>query len=146
MNQWKKMWLELISIVLVNRFHYLLPCFLPASSLLSHKLWFISIFVCHKLNYTLLWWLWAACTRRFIKYPSPLLTQACLIFKAPGVSSLVLQSVYFPTCSPTTCSHARFDAHGWQHTLMALWWDAWPWRQADIEEGPRVSACSEFSV
>lgn len=45
-------------------------------------------------------------------------------------------------------SQPQSDTHRQQRTPMALWWDAWPWRRADIRGGPSVgaSACSELSL
>lgn len=86
-------------------FHCLPPRFLPSSFLFPHKHWFIKVFVRHKLIYSL-WWLWAANTQHFIKYPSNLLISVCLIFLASGASNFVLPSVHFPTCSPAGARHS----------------------------------------
>lgn len=69
--------------------------------LFPHKRRFIKVFVCHKLIYSV-WWLWAACTQHFIKYPSNLLITVCLTFLASGASEIcyaVCRSL-FPACSP----------------------------------------------
>lgn len=64
----------------------------PRSPLLfPHKRRFIKVFVRHKLIYSL-WWLWAACTQHFIKYPSNLLITVCLTFLASGASEFVMPS------------------------------------------------------
>lgn len=117
---------QFISIATENVFHYrVFSC--SRSHLPSYKQWFISVVVCHKLIYTLLWSLWAACPKRFIKYPSLLLIQVYLLFKSPGDSSFVFQFPSQPACLS--------QPHR-QHTVMTVWWDAWPWRLADIEKGP----------
>lgn len=102
-----------------------------------HEQWFIRVFVCHKLIYTLLWWLWAAHTQRFIKYPSPRLIQVCLIFKAPGASSFVLQSVYFPTCYPAAASRSLTRTQTTSHTNGSLM-RCLTMKMTDTEDGPSV--------
>lgn len=45
-------------------------------------------------------------------------------------------------------SQTQSDTFRQQLGLMALWWDAWPWRRADIRKGSRVGAgtCSELPL
>lgn len=55
-------WLEFLSLQWRLNFiiHFLLFSFHPQFSF--HKQWFIFVTECHKLIYSLLWWLWAACS------------------------------------------------------------------------------------
>lgn len=108
----------------------------PLSPLLfPHKRRFIKVFVRHKLIYSL-WWLWAARTQHFIKYPSNLLITLCLTFLASGASNFATPSAArFP--SGLACgSQTPSDTCRQQLGLMALWWDAWPRGCADTREGP----------
>lgn len=86
----------------------------------SHKLCFMNVFLCPKANL------------RTPAFPALLLIRVC--FCIPAVL-LVFFCNLFPS-RPVCPSQPVRHRHRQQHALMALWWDAWPWRHADIEEEP----------
>lgn len=107
-----------------------------------HKQWFIRVFVCHKLIYALPWRLWAVCTRRFIKYPSPLLIQVCLIIKAAGAPSFVMRSVCFLP-RPAWVWHTQTAMHtNGSLTRCLTMKTSWHWRRAYCGSEPAVNFVS----
>lgn len=125
-------WMYFIIFLLCTSQPYLSP----------HKQWFITVFVCHKLIYALPWRLWAVCTRRFIKYPSPLLIQVCLVIKAAGAPSFVLLSVYFLS-RPAWVWHTQTAMHtNGSLTRCLTMKTSWHWRRAYCGPEPAVNFVS----